>query len=91
MPEVALKAGPRPCKGCEAMIPPQPRGAGRPKLFCSRECRRRYFHRQEKAELERERAEEWERQRFEYERYHYGVRAAKQMAKERARARSERA
>jgi hypothetical protein len=91
MPEVALKAGPMPCKNCEAMIPPQPSGPGRPKVFCSRECRRGYFHRQEKAELERERAEEWERSKQEHDIRWYGKREAKRLAKERARNRERRA
>jgi hypothetical protein len=62
-----VKAPERICRGCSAEIPPQPRGPGRPREFCSRACRRDYYHRQEQAEVERQRAEERERNRREYE------------------------
>lgn len=87
----ALKAEERPCKGCDATIPPQPRGPGRPREFCDRRCRRDFYHRQEKAELERERQEEWERRKQEHDIWWYGKREAKRLAKERARDREARA
>jgi hypothetical protein len=83
MPKVALKAEERPCKGCEAMIPPQPSGPGRPKVFCSRECRRRYFHEQEQAEVERQYREQGERQLYARDKYFHGAREAKRRARER--------
>jgi hypothetical protein len=56
-----VKAPERPCKGCGATIPAQPSGPGRPRLFCSRACRRDFYLGQERVERERERAEERER------------------------------
>jgi len=85
----ALKAPVRPCKGCDGTIPPQPSGPGRPREFCSRRCRRDYYHRQEQAEVDRERREEWERQRYELDRQYYGKREANRRAKQRAREREE--
>ncbi len=91
-PTTALKAPERPCRGCDATIPAQPRGPGRPREFCSRSCRRAYFHQQEKNELERERAAEyaakWERETFERDVYNHGRREAKRRAKARARGES---
>jgi endogenous inhibitor of DNA gyrase (YacG/DUF329 family) len=83
-----MKAPARACRGCGTDIPAQSSGPGRPREFCTRRCRRDLHHAQEQASIERERAEEQERQRFEYERYHYGTRAAKQMARDRAKVRS---
>lgn len=91
-PTTARKAPERPCKGCDATIPAQPRGPGRTREFCSRSCRRAYFHRQEKDELEWERqrgwAEEWERRTFETDVWYHGRREAKRRAKLRARGES---
>jgi len=88
----ALKAPQQPCKGCDTTIPAQPRGPGRPREFCSCSCRRAYFHRQEKAELERQRqrqwAEEWERRTFQMDQWHHGTREARRRAKLRARGES---
>jgi hypothetical protein len=56
-----MKAPERPCKACEATIPAQPSGPGRPKLFCSRRCRRDFYLVQEKAERQREWLEECNR------------------------------
>jgi hypothetical protein len=85
------KAEERPCKNCKTTIPAQPRGPGRPRLFCSRSCRRTYFHQQEKDELEveraAERAERLERQRFEADVWHRGTREAKKRARQRAKER----
>jgi hypothetical protein len=58
-----LKAPERPCKGCRATIPAQPRGPGRPREFHSRDCRRAHYHRLEKEEVERQQVEERERNR----------------------------
>lgn len=91
-PTADLKAPERPCKGCDAMIPAQARTPGRPRQFCSRSCRRAYFHRLEKEELEREqaaeRAEQWERNTFKTDVWHHGTREAKRRAKLRARGES---
>jgi hypothetical protein len=80
-----LKAPERACRGCGAEIPAQPLGPGRPKEFHSRHCRRSYYHRQEQAAVEAQRDAEREANRYEYERYHYGKRAADRMARDRAR------
>jgi hypothetical protein len=82
-----LKAPERPCKGCGAMIPAQPPGPGRPRLFHSRECRRNFYHRQEMDEISRERREADEKRRYENDVYNYGVREARRRARERERAR----
>ena len=86
---IALKAPERPCKGCRATIPAQPRGPSRPQEFCSPSCRRAYFHSQEQAEAERERAEARERQRRAMDERFHGKRVAKRRAKERAWIRAE--
>jgi hypothetical protein len=78
-----LKASERSCKGCGTTIPAQPSGAGRPKVFCSVGCRRRYHHGLEQAEIERERAEIEELRKYERDLHFYGKRAADQMAQER--------
>jgi hypothetical protein len=83
----SLKAPEKTCQGCEATIPAQPSGPGRPRTFCSRRCRRDYYHHAEQAEIERERAEEKERRTQEYETRIYGKRAADWMARDRARVR----
>jgi hypothetical protein len=80
-----LKAAEGPCRGCGETIPAQPSGPGGPKVFCSRHCRRGYFHRLEQAAVERERIEEAERRRFETDRHFYGVREARRRAWERQR------
>jgi hypothetical protein len=82
---VALKAPERPCRRCGGAIPAQPSGPGRPRVFCSRDCRRAYYYEQEQAAVEAQRDAETEARRYEYERYHYGKRAADQMARDRAR------
>jgi hypothetical protein len=81
----SLKAPEKTCQGCEAIIPAQASGPGRPRKFCSRRCRRDHYHRAEQAQIERERAEEAERRTQEYETRIYGKRAADQMARDRAR------
>jgi hypothetical protein len=81
-----MKAPEKTCQGCEATIPAQPSGPGRPRTFCSRRCRRDYYHRLEQAEIERERAEEEERRRREYEERVYGKREASRRARERGTA-----
>jgi hypothetical protein len=84
MPDSALKALASSCRGCGIEIPAQPSGPGRPRVFCSVLCRRRYHHVLEQAKIERERAEADERKRFETDRRIYGVREARRRAKERA-------
>lgn len=79
-----LKASERACKGCDAVIPPQPSGPGRPRQFHSRECRRSYYHRLEQDEIERQRAEERERLLRERDERFHGKREAARRAKERA-------
>jgi hypothetical protein len=37
-----LKAEARDCRGCGASIPEQPSGPGRPREFCTRDCRSQY-------------------------------------------------
>jgi endogenous inhibitor of DNA gyrase (YacG/DUF329 family) len=62
---MSMKAPERPCRHCGATLPAEPSGPGRPKLFCSRRCRRDFYLLREKADRERERDEErkrrWER------------------------------
>jgi hypothetical protein len=87
MTSATLKAPERPCRGCEAMIPAQASGPGRPREFHSRDCRRSYYHRVEQAAVERERAEAEERRRYESDVRYYGKRAAKRMAREREESR----
>jgi hypothetical protein len=86
-----LKAPERPCRNCKALIPAQPRGPGRPREFCSRSCRRDFYHRQERDELEAERAaeraERLERERFERDVWYHGKREAKKRARQRAKER----
>ena len=84
MPAIALKAPGRSCKGCGAEIPAQPSGPGRPKVFCSRNCRRNFYHRQEQVEIEREREEQKERLRHESDLRFYGIPEAKRRARLRA-------
>jgi hypothetical protein len=79
-----LKAPERRCRGCKAVIPAQLSGPGRPKVFCSRACRRAHYHAEEQAAVEHERAEAKERQRREVEERWYGKRRAAQLARERA-------
>ena len=83
MPE-NLKAGERRCRGCDVTIPAQPSGPGRPRLFHSRECRRRYYDHQEQAETKRQREEEKERRLREYEERVWGKREAARRARWRA-------
>ena len=82
-----VKAPARDCRRCGKEIPPQPHGPGRPREFCSRDCRSKYHRLKEQEEIERERAEERERLTQEYQTRIYGVREAKRRAKERARIR----
>jgi hypothetical protein len=63
-------------------------GPGPPREFHSRDCRRSYYHRQEQAEIERQRAEAEERRRYEMDVRFYGKRAAKRMAREREESRA---
>ncbi len=88
MTSATLKAPERACKGCGAKIPAQASGPGRPREFHSRDCRRSYYHRQEQAEIERERAEAEERRRYESDVRFYGKRAANRMAREREESRA---
>ena len=81
---MSLKARERACKGCDATIPPQPSGPGRPREFHSRDCRRSYHHRREQEEVERQRAEERERMLRERDERFYGKREAARRAKCRA-------
>ena len=75
---------PETCPGCDGAVPPRARGRGRPRVYCSPQCRRRFHHRREQEALERERAEERERTRRAYEERVYGKRRAAQLAKERS-------
>jgi endogenous inhibitor of DNA gyrase (YacG/DUF329 family) len=79
-----LKASEHPCRGCGATIPAQPRGPGRPRLYCSRRCRRAHYQRLEQAEVVLERTAQRERRRLEIETEWYGVREAKRRARDRA-------
>ena len=92
-PVPAEKAPERPCKGCGATIPAQPASPGRPRQFCSRSCRRDYFHQREKDELERERAErgaqQWELERFRTDQWQHGTREAERRARQRAKLRKD--
>jgi hypothetical protein len=85
--QMNVKAPERSCRHCGETIPAQPRGPGRPREFCTRRCRRDFYHQQEQATLNRERAEEWERRRYELDVAYYGKRKAKRLAKERAESR----
>lgn len=79
-----MKAAERPCRSCGNLIPAQPSGPGRPKVFCSARCRRSWhYDRERERELEAQRFE-WERNRYELEKRHYGKREADRRAKERA-------
>ena len=86
-----LKAPARECRGCGVEIPPQPRGPGRPREFCTRRCRRDFHHRQEQAEIERDRVERERTARYELEKRWWGKRHADQLADEREETRRRRA
>jgi hypothetical protein len=86
MSDPAMKAPERSCRGCGTPIPAQPSGPGRPREFCTRDCRSGYHRRKEQAEIERERREARERDLFKIDERFYGVREAKRRAKERNRA-----
>jgi hypothetical protein len=79
-----LKAAETLCKGCGTTIPAQESGPGRPRIFCTRLCRTEYYRQQERELLERELAEERERQAFERDVWYHGKREAKRRAKLRA-------
>jgi hypothetical protein len=78
------KSPERQCRGCGATIPAQLPGPGRPRIFCTRRCRRDFYHRQEQAEVERERREAEERRQREMDEHFYGKREAARRAKWRA-------
>lgn len=59
------KAPERPCRGCETPIPAQPSGPGRPREFCSIECRRSFHHARERERQLAEQRKEWERNHYE--------------------------
>jgi hypothetical protein len=80
----SLKAPEKTCQGCEAIIPAQPSGPGRPKVFCSVTCRRRHHHALEQAAIERERNEAEEGRKRALDEHFYGKRKAAQLAKWRA-------
>jgi len=82
-----LKAPARECRGCGGEIPAQPSAPGRPREFCTRDCRSGYHRRKERAEIERERREARERDLFELDVRWYGIREARRRAKERGRSR----
>ncbi len=79
-----LKASERPCRGCGQVLPAEPSGPGRPRVFCTRRCRRDFYHRQEQAQIERERAQERERRLRATEESWYGKREAARRARWRA-------
>jgi hypothetical protein len=80
-----LKAPERPCRGCGANHPRSALWPGSPRQFCARQCRRDHYHRLERAEIERQRAEERERRLYEYCVQVWGKRKADQWRREKAR------
>jgi hypothetical protein len=85
MTDSTAKAGESRCRGCETVIPAQPSGPGRPRVFCSVSCRRHYFHAREQAAIVAERQEQAERSRYELDMRFHGKREADRRARERAR------
>jgi hypothetical protein len=80
-----LKAEARDCRGCGASIPEQPSGPGRPREFCTRDCRSQYHRRKEQAEVERQRQEAADARHFDLDKRFHGVREANRRARERQR------
>ena len=72
----------RVCRNCEAPLPAQS-GRGRPRIYCSPECRRSWNYDRERERLEAERREAWERARYRLDVQHYGKREADRRARER--------
>lgn len=82
------KAPERPCRSCSAPIPAQPSGPGRPREFCSTECRRSFHYDREREREEAARQEAWERTRYRLDVQYHGKRRADQLARKRAEGRS---
>ncbi len=82
------KAPERPCRSCGVTIPAQASGPGRPREFCSTECRRSFHYDRERERLVAERREAWERTRYRLNVQHFGKRKADQLARARAEGRS---
>lgn len=84
-----MKAPERPCRGCGTLIPAQPSSRGRPRQFCTAECRPSFHYERERERLEVERRAAWERARYRLDLRRFGKRKADQFAKERAERRKQ--
>lgn len=79
-----MKADKRPCRGCGSAIPAQPSGPGRPREFCSDDCRGRFHYTRVRERREAGRREARERALYEFDLRVFGKRAADRSARERA-------
>ena len=79
-----MKADERPCRQCERTMPAQASGPGRPREFCSPECRFSWHYDRRRERLDAARWEEREAALYEFDLRVFGKRAADDGAKERA-------
>jgi hypothetical protein len=66
------------------VLPAQPSGPGRPREFCSDDCRGRWHYTRTRERREAERREARERARYEFDLRVFGKRHADRAARERA-------
>jgi hypothetical protein len=86
----AFKATERSCRYCGEEMEPQVSSPGRPRIYCSRRCRRGWHALKEAYEREREAEEAGEREYYRMTRGWYNKRECDRLARERAKVAKER-